>query len=47
MSIRIEKLKNGIPVLMDKIEGINSVTFGIFVKTGAKNELSGEERVYR
>ena len=42
MSIRIEKLKNGIPVLMDKIEGINSVTFGIFVKTGAKNELSGE-----
>lgn len=45
MSIRIEKLKNGIPVLMDKIEGINSVTFGIFVKTGAKNELSGEEGV--
>ena len=30
---------------MDKIEGINSVTFGIFVKTGAKNELSGEEGV--
>ena len=26
MSIRIEKLKNGIPVLMDKIDGINSVT---------------------
>lgn len=45
MSIRIEKLKNGIPVLMDKIEGINSVTFGIFVKTGAKNELLGEEGV--
>lgn len=45
MSIRIEKLKNGIPVLMDKIEGINSVTFGIFVKTGTKNELSGEEGV--
>ncbi len=45
MSIRIEKLKNGIPVLMDKIEGINSVTFGIFVKTGAKNELPGEEGV--
>ena len=45
MSIRIEKLKNGIPVLMDKIDGINSVTFGIFVKTGAKNELSGEEGV--
>ena len=45
MSIRIEKLKNGIPVLMDKIEGINSVTFGIFVKTGAKNELYGEEGV--
>ncbi|WP_300356664.1 pitrilysin family protein [Fusobacterium sp.] len=45
MSIKIEKLKNGIPVLMDKIEGINSVTFGIFVKTGAKNELSGEEGI--
>ena len=45
MSIQIEKLKNGIPVLMDKIEGINSVTFGIFVKTGAKNELPGEEGI--
>ncbi len=45
MSIRIEKLKNGIPVLMDKIDGINSVTFGIFVKTGAKNELNGEEGI--
>lgn len=45
MSIKIEKLKNGIPVLMDKIEGINSVTFGIFVKTGAKNELNGEEGI--
>lgn len=43
--MRIEKLKNGIPVLMDKIEGINSVTFGIFIKTGAKNELPGEEGI--
>lgn len=43
--MRIEKLKNGIPVLMDKIEGINSVTFGIFIKTGAKNELHGEEGI--
>lgn len=30
---------------MDKIDEINSVTFGIFVKTGAKNELDGERGI--
>lgn len=45
MSVQIKKLKNGIPVLMDKIDEINSVTFGIFVKTGAKNELDGERGI--
>lgn len=45
MSVQIKKLKNGIPILMDKIDEINSVTFGIFVKTGAKNELDGERGI--
>lgn len=35
-------LKNGIPVLLDEIKGINSVSLGIFLKTGAKHELEGE-----
>lgn len=38
-------LKNGIPVLLDKIKGINSVSLGIFIKTGAKHELEGEEGI--
>ncbi|MFK4785781.1 M16 family metallopeptidase [Fusobacterium sp. MFO224] len=47
MSNNIKKyiLKNGIPVLLDKIEEINSVSLGIFVKTGAKHELKGEEGI--
>lgn len=38
-------LRNGIPVLMDRVEGIQSVSLGIFVKTGSKNELEGEEGI--
>ncbi|WP_319204489.1 pitrilysin family protein [uncultured Ilyobacter sp.] len=45
MKIEILKLKNGIPVLIENIENLNSVALGIFVKTGAKNELPGEEGV--
>ncbi|MGL5123863.1 MAG: M16 family metallopeptidase [Fusobacteriaceae bacterium] len=40
--IDIRTLKNGIPVLMEKVEDIKSFTMGIFVKTGARNELKGE-----
>ncbi|MGL4687193.1 MAG: M16 family metallopeptidase, partial [Fusobacteriaceae bacterium] len=40
--IEIRTLKNGIPVLMEKVEDIKSFTIGFFVKTGARNELKGE-----
>jgi predicted Zn-dependent peptidase len=43
--IEIKKLKNGIPVLMEDVKSINTVSLGIFVKTGTKNELPGEEGV--
>lgn len=45
MDIKINKLKNGIPVLIDEIESINTASFGIFVKTGSKNEIKGEEGI--
>lgn len=45
MQIEILKLKNGIPVLIENIENLNSVTLGVFIKTGAKNELAGEEGI--
>jgi predicted Zn-dependent peptidase len=45
MQIEILKLNNGIPVLIENIENLNSVALGIFVKTGAKNEVSGEEGI--
>jgi len=44
-NIKKRILKNGIPVLLDKIEGINSISLGIFIKTGAKNELKGEKGI--
>ena len=42
MNVEIKKLKNGIPVLMDKIDSINTVSFGVFVNTGSKKELKEE-----
>lgn len=33
MSIEVRKLSNGIPVLMDNIDSINTISLGIFVKT--------------
>ena len=45
MKIEIKKLKNGIPVLIENIENLNSATLGIFVSTGSKNELDGEEGI--
>ncbi|MGL6169031.1 MAG: M16 family metallopeptidase, partial [Fusobacteriaceae bacterium] len=40
--IEIKYLKNGIPVLMERVEDIKSFTMGIFVKTGAINETPDE-----
>ncbi len=40
-----KKLKNGMPVYFDKIEELQSVTIGVFVDTGAKDELEGEEGI--
>jgi len=37
-----KKLKNGIPVFFDKMDGIQSVTIGIFVGTGSKYEREDE-----
>lgn len=36
--IKIEKLSNGIPVILEKSLNVKSVSIGIYVKTGAKNE---------
>lgn len=43
--IEIAKLKNGIPVLMERVEDLKSFTLGIFVKTGARNEIPGEHGI--
>ncbi len=43
--IEIKKLSNNMPVLMEKIEDLESFTIGIFVKTGSKNELPHEHGV--
>lgn len=45
MKVDVRKLKNGIPVLMENIENINTVSLGIFVKTGAKDEKLIEDGV--
>jgi predicted Zn-dependent peptidase len=40
-----KKLKNGMPIFFDKIEELQSVTIGVFVGTGAKDEAEGEEGI--
>lgn len=45
MSIVVKKLDNGIPVLVDNIESINTVSLGIFVNTGSRNEYPEESGV--
>lgn len=45
MNIEIKKLSNGIPVILEDIKSINSVSLGIFVKIGGKNENEGEEGI--
>lgn len=44
-NIFIEKLDNGITVLMEDIKSISTVSLGFFVSTGVKNELHGEEGI--
>jgi len=45
MSIKIKELDNGIPLLMEKISGISTVSLGVFVKVGAQNELPEESGI--
>ena len=45
MSLMVKKLSNGIPVLLDKIDNVNSISLGVFVKTGARNEYEHESGV--
>lgn len=45
MKVQIKELKNGIPVLIENIENLNSATLGVFIATGSKNELEGEEGI--
>ncbi len=45
MSIEIRKLTNGIPVLMDNIDSVNTVSLGVFVKTGSRDEYLEESGV--
>lgn len=40
--IEVKKLKNGIPVFIDRMEDIKSFTMGIFIKTGARHETEEE-----
>jgi len=40
--LKIKKLSNGIPVIIEKITTSKSVSIGIFVKTGTKHELENE-----
>ena len=45
MSIKVKKLSNGIPVLMENIDSINTISLGIFVKTGSRDEYPEESGV--
>lgn len=45
MKTKLRKLDNGIPVLYENVENINSVAFGIYVKTGARNEKVDESGI--
>ncbi|MGL4987723.1 MAG: M16 family metallopeptidase, partial [Cetobacterium sp.] len=45
MSIRVEKLDNGITILTEDIKSINTASLGFFVRAGVKNELPGEEGI--
>lgn len=42
---KIIKLDNGIPVVMERIDSVKSVSLGVYFKTGSKNELVGESGI--
>lgn len=39
---KIKELSNGMKVLMENLPNLNSVSLGVYVKTGSKNETEGE-----
>lgn len=45
MNIEIRRLDNGIPVLMENIDSVSTVSLGIFVNTGSRNEYPDESGV--
>lgn len=45
MEVDVRKLQNGITVIMENIEGVNTVSLGYFVKVGSKYEKPIEEGV--
>ena len=42
---KLRKLSNGIPVFIEKMNHVKSAAIGVFVGTGAKYELAGEEGI--
>ena len=45
MSTEIKRLKNGIPVLMENVDSVDTISLGIYVKTGARDEFPNESGV--
>lgn len=43
--IKIYNLKNGVRLVMDKISGVYSVSYGIFVGAGSRNEIGKENGI--
>ncbi len=39
---KIRQLSNGMKVLLENLPNLNSVSLGVYVKTGSKNEVEGE-----
>lgn len=39
---KIRELSNGMKVLLENLPNLNSVSLGVYVKTGSKNEVEGE-----
>lgn len=43
--MKINTLKNGIKIVSDKIDWVDTVSLGIFIKNGSKNEKDGERGI--
>lgn len=39
---KIKELSNGMKVLIENLENMNSISIGVYIKTGSKNEVEGE-----